>query len=134
MRRKELLHEELTRSVIGAFFVVYNKLRFGHFEHVYVMALERELRKLGHRVGREVAVNVYYDGEILCTQRLDMIVDEVLIVETKSTRELHPAARRQLLSYLHATNLEVGLLLHFGPKPKFHREICDYDKRSVRSV
>ena len=130
MPRKELLQEELTRSVIGAFFLVYNKLSYGHFEHVYVTALERELRKVGHHVGREVSVNVYYDGELLCQQRLEMIVDHVLVVETKSTRELHPAARRQLRSYLHATNLEVGLLLHFGPEPKFHREICDRKNRS----
>ncbi len=125
MPRRELPYESLTRSVIGAFFDVYNKLGFGHFEQVYSMALERELRKRRHRVGREFSVNVYYDGEILCTERLDMVVDEVLVVEIKSTYELHPAARRQLFSYLHATKLEVGLLLHFGPKPKVHREICD---------
>jgi GxxExxY protein len=57
-------------------------------------------------------------------QRLDMVVDEKLIVEAKSTEILHAAAKRQLYNYLRATGLEVGLLLHFGLKPAFHRIIC----------
>ena len=131
MPRGQLIEESVSRSVIGAFFDVYNKLGFGFLEHVYVMALERELLKRGHRVAREVAVRVYYEGEELCIQRLDLIVDDKLVVETKSTFELHPAARRQLYNYLRATKLEVGLLLHFGPKPKVHREIYENHKRSV---
>jgi GxxExxY protein len=123
MPRHALIHEELTRSVIGAFFEVYNTLGFGFLEHVYIMCLERELRARGHRVGREVCVIVSYKGEPLVSQRLDMIVDDVLIVETKATRVLHPSAPRQVYNYLRATNLEVGLLLHFGPKPSFYRLI-----------
>ena len=125
MSRVALRSEELTRSIIGAFFHVYNALGFGFLEHVYVMALERELVKRGHRVARELAVQVRYEGEELCVQRLDMVVDHKVIVETKSTLELHPSARRQLFNYLRATNLEIGLLLHFGPKPAVHREICE---------
>ena len=83
MARRDLIEENLTRSVIGAFFEVYNNLGFGFLEHLYVMALERELLARGH--------NEY--------------------------------AARQLYNYLRATNLEVGLLLHFGPKASFHREI-----------
>ena len=125
MTRRVLMQEKLTRSVIGAFYEVYNTLGFGFLEHIYVMALERELRARGHRVGREVQIPVYYKRELLGTQRLDMIVDDVLVVEAKSTYELHPAAPRQLFSYLHSTKLEVGLLLHFGPRPRFYREICE---------
>ena len=125
MPRKELIEEELTRSVIGAFFDVYNTLGFGLLEHLYVMALERELRAKGHRVGREVGIRVVYKGEELGFQRLDMVVDDKLVVETKSTYELHKAAHRQLFNYLRATNLEVGLLLHFGPEPRFFRAICE---------
>jgi GxxExxY protein len=62
-----------------------------------------------------------YKGEELAYQRLDMIVDDVLIVEVKSTAELHKGAKRQVYNYLRATNLEVGLLLHFGPEPKPYR-------------
>lgn len=122
-RRGGLLEEPLTRSVIGAFYHVYNSLGFGFLEHVYSLALERELRKQGHRIIRERYVLVRYDGEPLTTQGLDMVVDDKLIVEIKSTWELHPSAERQLLNYLRATDLEVGILLHFGAKPGFHRVI-----------
>ncbi len=117
----KLIEERLTQSIIGAFYSVYRTLGFGFLEHVYVMALERELRERGHHVAREVSVEVMYKGEELCTQRLDMIVDEKVVVETKATYELHPAAQRQLYNYLRATKLEVGLLFHFGREPYFYR-------------
>ena len=127
--RGDLIEETLTRSVIGAFFEVYNNLGFGFLEHLYVMALERELVARGHRVAREACVRVMYKGDELGTQRIDMIVDEKLVVETKASSKLHEFAARQLYNYLRATNLEVGLLLHFGTKASFHREIC----RNTRS-
>lgn len=123
MTKIQLLEERLTRSVIGAFYEVYNTLGFGFLEHVYVMALERELLVRGHRVGREVSTHVTYKGHVLAVQRIDMIVDDRLVVETKATLETPKAAERQLLNYLRATNLEVGLLLHFGPEAKFHRVV-----------
>lgn len=121
MKRLHLIHEPLTRSVIGAFYEVYNALGFGFLEHIYILALERELRARGHQVRREVGVCVMYKGEELGYQRLDMIVDDVLVIEVKSTVELHKGANRQVYNNLRATNLEVGLLLHFGPEPKVHR-------------
>jgi GxxExxY protein len=123
MSRINLIEERLTRSVIGAFFEVYNSLGFGFLEHIYVMALERELLARGHRVAREVSVHVRYKGHVLGIQRIDMIVDERLVVETKSTLELAKQAQRQVFNYLRATNLEVGLLLHFGPEARFYRLI-----------
>ncbi|HVB30712.1 MAG TPA: GxxExxY protein [Gemmatimonadaceae bacterium] len=130
MTREPLLREEVTGSVIGAFFEVYNTLGFGFLEHLYVMALERELRARGHRVSREVYVPVSYKGDLLGKQRLDMIVDDAVVVETKSTYELHRAATRQVYNYLRATALEVGLVLHFGPTPKFYRIVGPQSRRS----
>ncbi len=124
MARGELIEERLTQSVIGAFYDVYNALGFGFLEHVYVMALERELLARGHSVGREVWVPVSYKGAELTRQRLDMVVDEKLIVETKATLQLASVAERQLYNYLRATRLEVGLLFHFGQTPTFHRVVC----------
>jgi GxxExxY protein len=124
MTRVQLIHEKLTHSVIGAFFEVYHTLGFGFLEHVYVASLTRELRDRGHDVGREVSIPVIYKGEEVARQRLDMIVDHKLVVETKSSRTLHDGAARQVANYLRATNLEVGLLLHFGPQPRFYRVIC----------
>ena len=123
MTREDLVEEQLTHSVIGAFYQVYNALGFGFLEHVYAMALERELRARGHTVGREVYVTVSYKGEVLTKQRIDMLVDERLVVETKATLELHKASNRQVYNYLCATRLQVGLLLHFGPEPAFYRLI-----------
>jgi GxxExxY protein len=121
MARIGLIEEDLTASVIAAFFDAYNTLGYGFLEHVYERALEKELRERGHRVAREVAVPIFYRGWIIAEHRLDMIVDEKLVVEIKSTQDLHQAAARQVYNYLRATNLEVGLLLHFGPKAKFYR-------------
>ncbi|MFL5619806.1 MAG: GxxExxY protein [Gemmatimonadaceae bacterium] len=121
MSNDQLIEEQLTESVIGAFYEVYNTLGFRFLEQVYMMALERELRARDHVVGREVWVPIYYKGEEICRQRIDMIVDERLVVEAKSTHDLHKSAPRQLYNYLRATRIQVGLLLHFGPEPAFYR-------------
>jgi GxxExxY protein len=127
--RIDLIEGDLTKSVIGVFFEVYNQLRYGFLEHLYVMAMERELLARGHRVGREVPVAVFYKGDHLGFQRIDIVVDETLIVEVKSTQILHPSASRQVYNYLRATHLEVGLLLHFGPEPKFYRHVISNPKK-----
>lgn len=121
MTQVELIEEALTYSVIGAFFEVYNQLGFGFLEQVYVNALEAELIARGHRVRREVMVRVYYKGKVIGRHRLDMIVDDKLVVEVKSTHHLNDADPRKVYAYLHSTKLEVGLLLHFGPEAKFYR-------------
>jgi GxxExxY protein len=123
MKAGKLIHEPLTRSAIGAFFEVYHALGYGFLEYVYVASLTRELQNRGHRIGREVSVPVFFKGEEVARQRLDMIVDGKLVIETKSTEALHDAGVRQLTSYLRATNLEVGLLLHFGLQPRFVRVV-----------
>ena len=124
-RTRGLLEEARTRSVIAAFYQVYRELGFGFREYIYSRALATVLAARGHRVAREVPAMVYYQGEPLAQQVLDMIVDERLVLEIKATERLHPNASVQLFSYLSATRLEVGLLLHFGRTPKFHRVICE---------
>jgi GxxExxY protein len=119
-----LIEEELTRSVIGAFFSVHRALGFGFLEHVVAAALERELLHRGHRVDRELNVLIQYDGAEIAHQRLDMVVDDKVVIEIKSTEHLHRDAKRQLYNYLRATRFEVGLLLHFGRSAKFYRVIC----------
>lgn len=137
MSRVHLVAEGLTRSIIGAFYEVFNILGFGFLEHVYKAALEKELIKRGHRVEREARVVVYYKGEPIAVQIVDMIVDSRVVVEVKSALELRAGARQQLHNYLRATDLEVGLLLHFGLEPKFYRivELETEDKtRKTRST
>lgn len=128
----ELIEKRLTHSVIGAFFEVYNTLGYGFLEHLYVRAMERELRARGHAVAREVGVQVLYKGNELGIQRLDLIVDDKLVVEAKASSELHKAATRQVYNYLRATNLKIGLLLHFGPEPTFNRIICSSKRNNPK--
>ena len=127
-----LAEEAITRSIVGAFYEVYNILRFGFSESVYKAALGRELIARGHIVAREVSVRVFYKGEAIAWQRVDMIVDNRVIVETKATFLLSPTARPQLQNYLRATNLRVGLLLHFGPRAEFFREYSPNVNESSR--
>jgi len=125
-----MLEEALTRSVIGAFYDVHRALGFGFREYIYALALERDLVAKGHRVDREVSVTVHYRGEPLARQTLDMIVDEKVVLEAKATERLQPDSTTQLFGYLCATNLEVGLLLHFGREAKVLRVI--YENRFKR--
>ena len=127
MSEHELIEAQLTESVIGGFYEVYNTLGFSFLEQVYMAALERELRARRHAVAREVWVPVIYKGEEISRQRIDMIVDERLVIEAKSTQELHKSAPRQVYNYLRATRLRVGLLLHFGPEPAFYRLVHTQD-------
>lgn len=123
---QELIYKDISQSVIGAFFDVHSVLKFGFLESVYAHALEIELRARGHRVDREAPVEIYYKNYRIGTHKMDMIVDDVLVVEIKSTATISPNARRQLLNYLRAARFRVGLVLHFGPKPTVYREICTW--------
>ena len=117
-----LAEEALTHSIIGAFFEVYNALGYGFLESVYVEALIRELRRRGHRVEREALVKVWYKGEIIARQRVDLLVDDRVIVEVKAGPQLPAIASRQLCNYLKGSDKEVGLLVFFGPDATYFRE------------
>ena len=108
MSDTRLVEEQLTHSVIGAFYDVYNALGYGFLEQVYTSALERELLARGHAVGREVYVPVLYKGDEISRQRIDMIIDQRLVVEAKATQELHKSAKRQVYNYLRATRSRSG--------------------------
>jgi len=116
-----LIEHELTGTIISAFHEVYNTLGYGHAERTYMNALEYEL--VGRRclVGREIAVRVFYKEFRVGWHRVGMLVNEKVVVEVKATEVLPSYAQRQLQNYLRATRIEVGMLLHFGPRPKYHR-------------
>jgi GxxExxY protein len=97
MRDDSLIEAELTESVIGAFYEVYNQLGYGFLEHVHAKGLERELQTRRHRVDRETNIWVDYKGDLLCTQRIDMLVDDKLIIEVKSSELLPPPAMDSVL-------------------------------------
>lgn len=116
-----LVDEDISGSIIGGFYAVYNTLGYGFCERVCMAALGRELIKRGHQVRREVSVPVFYDGVIVASQRLDMLVDDRVIVEAKITDHRAPECERQLYNYLCAAKREVGLLLYFTYKPRTRR-------------
>ena len=117
------LHADLTGEIIGAFYHVYNTLGYGFLEAVYQNALAVTLSKQGHRVETRQPVEVYFEGVIVGNYFADLIVDRLVIVELKSAEALCEANEAQLLNYLKATNIEVGLLLNFGPKPQLKRKV-----------
>jgi GxxExxY protein len=118
---KPLLHGDITSSILDSFFAVHRELGFGFREYIYTRALERLLVAKGHKVEREVPVTVYFRGEPLAHERMDMIVDGVVVIENKAREPLDPDAQGQLFAGLAATDLEVGLVLHFGKKATFDR-------------
>jgi GxxExxY protein len=120
-----LLDDELTGNVIGGFYAVYNTLGYGFRESVYSRALALELRSRGLRVDLEVAAAVYYKGQVVGRCRIDQLVENRVALEIKATRALVPSDRSQLLNCLRSSDLELGLLLHFGPRPAFHRVIAE---------
>jgi len=122
----QLLEGELTGEIIGAFYECYNELGFGFLESVYRRALATELRARGHHCAEEGLVEVAYKGATVGAYRFDLLVDHRVLVETKAGEVLGPTDKRQRLNYLCATGIEVGLLLHFGPEPRFLR--CVHQK------
>ena len=130
--RGELLEAERVHSIVAAFFTVFNYFGGGGMcEAAYTGALEHELELRGHKVDREVMIPVYYKGRLVARQRLDMVVDDRVVVECKATDRLPASAGPQLIGYLRATRFEVGVLLHFGPHPKFYRFV-DSIKTHIR--
>lgn len=122
---KSFKHEELSEKVIKAFYKVYNTLGYGFLEKVYVAALIMELAKADISAKLESPAQVYYDGKIIGVYYADILVEDCIIIEVKATKNLTIDHETQLLNYLKASKIEVGLLLNFGPKPEVRRRIFD---------
>jgi GxxExxY protein len=117
----DLLHGEVTERVIAGFYKAYNALGYGLLERVYRRSIQVALEKGGLPVRSEVPFSVYFMGENVGDYRADLVVDERVIVECKSVEHVLAVHEAQILNYLRASGLRVGLLLNFGPKPTFKR-------------
>lgn len=126
----EYLYQDLTSKIISCFYKVYNKLGFGFLEKVYENALLIELTNNGLRVNRQKPINVYYEEKLVGEYFADLIVEEKIIIELKAAEALIEEHELQLINYLIATDIEVGLLLNFGKKPEIRRKIFTNEKRS----
>ncbi len=119
----DLLHKELSDLIINAFYTVYNALGYGFLEKVYQNALFTELNNKGLYCEKQKPIQVYYDQKIVGEYFADIIVEDSIILELKAAESLMDEHEVQLVNYLKATEIEVGLLLNFGKKPSFKRKI-----------
>lgn len=119
----KLLFEETTREIIGSFYTVYNRLGHGFLESVYQKSMIVELNKRGLSCASEVLLPVSYDGVRVGDFRADLIVEGKIIVETKTVTALRAKHDFQIINYLKASNLQIGLVLNFGPEPNYQRFI-----------
>lgn len=124
-------HADLTETVIGAFYAVYNSLGYGFAERVYHGAMIVELQKRNLNVKSEYPLPVYYQNVQVGDFYADLVVNDVVIVELKAVKELVDEHRAQLLNYMKASTFEVGLLLNFGPEPKIERKVFDNSNKGT---
>jgi GxxExxY protein len=122
-------HENVTESIIKAFYTVYNTLGYGFVEKVYENAMAIELDKLGLKVVQQAPIEVYYHEHRAGYYNVDLLVQDAIIVELKAAQTLAQAHEAQLLNYLKATPYEVGLLLNFGPNPQIKRKVYDNERK-----
>jgi len=122
-KMEEYLHKELTSNVIQAFYKVYNKLGYGFLEKVYENAMRIELTRMNIPVEQQKNIKVYYESEQVGDYFADILVHELVIVELKAAENICEEHEAQLLNYLKATDIEVGLLLNFGKKAEIKRKI-----------
>lgn len=123
--------EEITEKIIQAFYKVYDTLGYGFLEKVYLNALFIELAALGFKVEKEKRILVYYFGNAVGDYNADLIIEDVIAVELKAIEVLVQVNEHQLVNYLKATKIEVGLLLNFGKKPQVKRKIFDNDRKPM---
>jgi GxxExxY protein len=125
-------HRDLTERIIGAFYDVYNELGFGFLESVYHQALLFALAESGVRAESQMKLPVYFRGQIIRDFVADIFVERAVILELKAADELCSAHVSQLLNYLKASPIELGLLLNFGPKPRVRRFVFSNDRKRSR--
>jgi GxxExxY protein len=121
----ELKHQNLTDNLIKIFFQVYNELGYGFLEKVYQNAMYIELKNSGYFVEAHKQLKVMYKGVEVGEYYPDLIIDETIIIELKAAEYLVVEHEAQLINYLKATDIEVGLLFNFGKKPEFRRRIFE---------
>ena len=118
-----LLEAELTERVIGVFYSVYNELGHGFLESVYENAFTSALRESGLHIVQQAPIAVRFRGVLVGEFKADLLVEDRLVFELKAVSQLGQTHEVQLVNYLKAAGIPVGLLFNFGPKPQFKRRI-----------
>jgi GxxExxY protein len=125
-------HKDITDKIIKVFYEVYNELGHGFLESVYERSLEIALSSMHLKARRQIQIPVWFRGKPVGDFTADMLVEDCVLLELKAARALDSAHQAQLLNYLRATEIEVGLLLNFGLKPEFKRLIFDNPRKASR--
>jgi GxxExxY protein len=116
-------HSDLTKELIKIYYKVYNTLGYGFLEKVYENAMIIELKKEGYDVQVQKQIKVFYNGVEVGVYYADLIINNKVIIELKATESLCEEHEFQLINYLKASDIEVGLLLNFGKEPEFRRKV-----------
>ena len=126
---KDFKYTDLTERIIRIFYAVYNKLGYGFLEKVYENAMMIEFKKEEIPAVSQSAIKVLYEGEVIGEYYADILVDNKVIVEIKAAKHLVEENEAQLLNYLKATDIEVGLLVNFGTTPEIKRKAFDNSRK-----
>lgn len=124
-----LLHKEITDSILKSYYDVYNQLGYGFLEKVYQNAMYFELKSLGYKVEVQKPIKVYFKNQLVGEYYADLLVEGKVIVELKACELLMNAHVAQIMNYLKATEIEVALVLNFGEDPEFKRIIYTNDRK-----
>lgn len=124
-----MMDDDLTHKIIACAYKVHNTLGHGFLERVYENALRIELEKLGLGVRQQAPISVVYDGRVIGEFYADLWVDERVVVELKAVQALAKEHEVQLVNYLTATRIDVGLLLNFGSSVQVRRKFREYQAK-----
>jgi GxxExxY protein len=124
-----LLHKSITDIILKVYYEVYNELGYGFLEKVYQNAMYFELKSLGYKVEAQKQIKVYFKQQLVGEYYSDLLVEDKVIVELKACDLLMNIHVAQIMNYLKATEIEVGLLLNFGEQPEFKRLIYTNDRK-----
>ena len=126
-----MLYQDLSDKIIKCFYEVYNILGYGFLEKVYENALYNELKNFGLNSERQKKIDVFYKDNLVGEYYADIIVEDKIILELKAAEAICEEHEFQLINYLKATKIEVGLLLNFGKEPEIRRKIFTNDRKSI---
>ena len=118
-----LIHKEITDKILKSFYTVYDELGYGFLEKIYENAWLLELSDAGLKCERQKPIKVYYKEQLIGEYFADIVVENKVILEIKAAESIAKEHEYQLINYLKATNVEIGLVLNFGKKPEFKRKI-----------
>lgn len=126
----DLLHKEISKPILKVFYDVYNQLGYGFLEKVYQNAMYFELKSQGYKVEAQKQIEVYFRNQLVGEFYADLLIEDAIIVELKACEHLVNSHIAQLMNYLKATQIEIGLVLNFGETPEFKRLVYTNNRKS----